>query len=95
MTFGGKSNDLSIKVGNKTITKSTEEKILGVSLDKQLSRIIKRHTYNRYAGQKLHDLSPISYLLGTEKLKHRMLAFIVPQFSSATAPLCRCLRPTF
>ena len=37
MIFGGKSHDLSIKVGNITITESTEEKVLGVTLDKQLS----------------------------------------------------------
>ena len=37
MIFDEKSNDLSIKVGSRTITESREEKLLGVTLDKKLS----------------------------------------------------------
>ena len=81
MIFGQKSNDLSIKIGSTTIVESTEEKLLGVTLDKQLS--FKTHVKSlcKKAGQKLHVLSRISYLLDTEKLKHIMRAFILSQFS--------------
>ena len=37
MIFGEKKNDLSIKFEVQTIKESTEEKLLGVTLDKQLS----------------------------------------------------------
>ena len=81
MIFSQKSNDLSIKIGSTTIIESTEEKLLGVTLDKQLS--FKTHVKSlcKKAGQKLHALSCISYLLDTEKLKHIMRAFILSQFS--------------
>ena len=81
MIFGEKSNDLSIKIGSTTITESREEKLLGVTLDKQLS--FKTHVQSlcKKASQKLHALSRISYLLDTEKLKHIMRAFILSQFS--------------
>ena len=36
---------------------------------------------SKKAGQKLHALSRISYLLDSEKLKHIMRAFIMPQFN--------------
>ena len=79
MIFGEKSNDLSIKIGSTTITGSREEKLLGVTLDKQLS--FKTHVQSlcKKASQKLHALSRISYLLDTEKLKHIMRAFILSQ----------------
>ena len=81
MIFGEKTNDLSIKSGDTTIIESTEEKLLGVTLDKQLS--FKTHVQSlcKKASQKLHALSRISYLLDTEKLKHIMRAFILSQFS--------------
>ena len=81
MIFGEKSNDLSIKIGNTTIKESTEEKLLGVTLDKQLS--FKTHVQSlcKKASQKLHAISRISYLLDTEKLRQVMRAFILSQFS--------------
>ena len=81
MIFGEKSNGLSIKIGSVTITESREEKLLGVTLDKQLS--FKTHVQSlcKKASQKLLALSRISYLLDTEKVKHIMRAFILSQFS--------------
>ena len=81
MIFGEKTNDLSIKIGDTTIIESTEEKLLGVTLDKKLS--FKTHVQSlcKKASQKLYALSRISYLLETEKLKHIMRAFILSQFS--------------
>ena len=81
MIFGEKSNNLSIKIGNTTIKESTEEKLLGVTLDKQFS--FKTHVQSlcKKASQKLHAISRISCLLDTEKLKQVMRAFILSQFS--------------
>ena len=38
MIFGEKTNDLSIKIGDTTIIESTEEKLLGVTLDMDLPK---------------------------------------------------------
>ena len=84
MIFGQKSNDLSIKIGSTTIVESTEEKLLGVTLDKQLSFKTHVKLQCKKAGQKLHALSRISYLLDTEKLRHIMRDLFFP--SLATAP---------
>ena len=81
MIFSEKSNDFSIKIGSTTITERKEEKLLGVTLDKQLS--FKPHVQSlcKKASQTLHALSRISYLLDTEKLKHIMRVFLLSQFS--------------
>ena len=81
MIFGEKSNDLSIKIGSTTITESREEKLLGATLDKQLSFKTHVQLLCKKASQKLHALSRTSYLFDTEKLKHIMRAFILSQFS--------------
>ena len=36
MLFGDKSNDVSLNIGRITIKESTEEKLLGIILDKRL-----------------------------------------------------------
>ena len=36
MVFGDKSNDVTLNIGSITIKESTEEKLLGVILDKNL-----------------------------------------------------------
>ena len=81
MIFGEKSNDLSIKIGNKTIIESIEERLLGVILDKKLSFKTHVRSLCKKAGQKLYALSRISYLLDSEKLKNIMRAFIMSQFN--------------
>ena len=81
MIFGEESNDLSIKIGNTTIIESIEERLLGVILDKKLSFKTHVRSLSKKAGQKLHALSRISYLLDSEKLKHIMRAFTMSQFN--------------
>ena len=81
MIFGEKSNDLSIKIGSASIMESSEEKMLGVTLDKQLSFKTHIQSLCKKASQKLEALSHISYLLDTEKVKHIMQAFILSQLS--------------
>ena len=81
MIFGEKINNLSIKIGSTAITESSEEKLLGVTLDKQLSSKTLAPSLCKNAGQKLLAVSRISFLLDTEKLLHIMRAFILSQFS--------------
>ena len=81
LVFGEKNNDVSVRIGATTITESVEEKLLGVTLDKNLD--FKNHvsTLCRKAGQKLHALARISNYVDVEKLRIMMNAFIVSQFS--------------
>ena len=81
MVFGDKSNNVSINIGSVTINESTEEKLLGVILDKKLSFKQQVKSLCKKAGQKLHTLSRISYFLDTEQLKRIMKAFILSQFN--------------
>ena len=73
-----------MQIGATTVTDSVEEKLLGVTLDKNLD--FKRHvnTLCKKAGQKLHALAPISYLsyyVAVEKWMVMMNAFVVSHFS--------------
>ena len=77
-----------IKIGSTTIIESREDKLLGVTLDKQLSSKTHVQSLCKKASQKLHALSRISHLLGTEKLKHIMRALSYPNL--ATAPWFGC-----
>ena len=53
MVFGDKSNDVTLNIGSITIKESTEEKLLGVILDKNLC--FKQHVKSicKKTGQKL------------------------------------------
>ena len=68
MVFGDKSNDVTLNIGSITIKESTEEKLLGVILDKNLCIKQKVKSVCKKAGQKLHALSRISCLLDTDQL---------------------------
>ena len=81
MVFGDKSNDISLNIGSVRIKESTEEKLLGVILDKTLCFKQQVRSICKKAGQKLHALSRISHFLDTEKLKRIMKAFILSQFN--------------
>ena len=67
MTFSTSSTDTSIHVGNAQIKESSEEKLLGVTLDKHLT--FKPHVRNlcKKANQKIHGPARISKYLETEK----------------------------
>ena len=81
MIFGEKTNDLSIKIENTTIIESQEGKLLGVTLDKQLSFKTYVQSLRKKAGQRLQAPVRTSYLLDTEKLRHIMRDFVLSQFS--------------
>ena len=69
MIFGEKSNNLSMKIGNTTIKESTEEKLLGVTLDKHFS--FKTHVQSlcKKASQKHHAISSI-YIACRHRYRH-------------------------
>ena len=81
MVFGDKSNDVSVNIGRITIKESTEEKLLGVILDKKLCFKQQIKSVCKKAGQKLHALTRISYFLDTDQLKRIMKTFILSQFN--------------
>ena len=81
MVFGDKSNDVSLNIGRITIKESTEEKLLGVILDKRLYFKQQIKSICKKAGQKLYALSRISCFLDIDKLKRIMKAFILSQFN--------------
>ena len=68
MVFGDKSNDIALNIGSVRIKERTEEKLLGVILDKMLCFKEQVRSICKKAGQKLHALSRISHFLDTEKL---------------------------
>ena len=75
MTFSTSSTDTSIHVGNAQIKESSEEKLLGVTLDKH--RTFKSHVSN----QKIHGIARISKYMETEKIVLLMKTFIMSQFN--------------
>ena len=81
MIFGGKSNEVSVKIGEANIKESKEEKLIGIIFDQKLS--FKQHvkTLCKKANQKIHALARISCYMGTEKLKLVMQAFVLSHFS--------------
>ena len=68
MIFGGKSNEVSIKIGDANVKECKDEKLLGIIFDQAMS--FKQHVTTRCkkASQKLHALARISCYMDTEKL---------------------------
>ena len=81
LTFGEKNNDVSVQIGATTITESVQEKLLGVTLDKNLNFKNHVNTLCRKAGHKLHAPARITNYVDVEKLRVMMNAFIIFQFS--------------
>ena len=81
MISGGKSNEVSVKIGEANVKESKEEKLLGIIFDQTLS--FKQHfkTLCKRASQKLHALARISCCMDTEMLKQVMQASVVSHFS--------------
>ena len=81
MIFGGKSDEVSVKIGEANVKESKEEKLLGIIFYQTLS--FKQHvkTLCKKASQKLHALARISSYMDTEKLKQVMQAFVLSHFS--------------
>ena len=76
-------DNVSVKLGNETITTSNSVKLLGVIIDKNLN--FTDHVSNLYkkGNQKLHALARISQYLTEDKLKIIMKTFITSQFNYA------------
>ena len=81
LTFGTIQSNIKIKIGEAIVEESSEEKLLGVILDKKcnlkshLSSLCKRTT------QKLHALARVSTFMCPGKLRLLMNSFINAQFS--------------
>ena len=80
-TKDGKTNDVSVTVGNPLIKESIQEKLLGVTIDKDLS--FKNHLDSlcKTASQKLHALARKSKIMDTDRIVLMMNAFVMSQFS--------------
>ena len=81
LVFGDKTNDVSVKVGNSLIKESSEEKLLGVTIDKNLSFKTHLNSLCKKASQKLHALARISKFMDTDKRVMMMNTFVMSQFS--------------
>ena len=81
LTFGNMSSDsVSVKIGSSTIANSTEEKLLGVTLDSKLT--FEQHVSNlcQKVSNKLYALSRIAHYMDQAKLRMLMTSFINSQF---------------
>ena len=81
LVFVDKTNDVSVTVGNSLIKESSEEKLLGVTIDKDLSFKTHLDSLCKKATQKLHALARISKFMDTEKIVLMMNTFVMSQFS--------------
>ena len=81
LTFGTSQDDTKITVGEAIVKESSEEKLLGVTIDKNLN--FKSHVSNlcKKASQKLHALARVSAFMNPDELRLLMNSFIKSQFS--------------
>ena len=81
INFSKSNNDTSLKIDNTIIKSSKEQKLLGISIDNNLS--FKGHVQSlcKKASQKLHALSRISNYMDDKQVKQTMRVFILSQFS--------------
>ena len=81
LTFGTSQDDIKITVGEAIVKESSEEKLLGVTTDKDLN--FKNHVSNlcKRASQKLHALARVSAFMNPDKLRLLRNIFIKSQFS--------------
>ena len=77
LIFGGKNTDVSVHIGETRVTESVEEKLLGVTLDKNLGFKSHVNAICKKAGQKLHALARISSYMNVEKLRIMMNTFVM------------------
>ena len=81
LTFRNMSGDsVSVKIGSSTIANSTEEKLLGVTLDSKLT--FEQHVSNlcQKVSNKLYALSRIAHYMDHARLRMLMTSFINSQF---------------
>ena len=70
-----------MNIGSSCIEQSDTEKLLGITLDKNLNYNYHAADICKKAGQKLHALARVAKFMDQEKLKTVMNAFILSQFS--------------
>ena len=80
LIFGKKNIDVSVQIHATSMTESAEEKLLVVTLDKQLD-FESVNSLCKKVWQKLHALSRVSNYVDLEKLRIMMSAFVVSQSS--------------
>ena len=80
-SIGDKTNYVSVTVGNSLIKESIEEKLLAVTIDKDLS--FKNHLDSlcKKLSQKLHALARISEFMDTDRIVLMMNTSVMSQFS--------------
>ena len=93
LTFGTIQSNIKIKIGEAIVEESSEEKLLGVIIDKKLS--FKSHISSlcKRASQKLHAVARVSTFMDPVKLRLLMNSFINAQFSYC--PLIGCFMTEF
>ena len=81
LTFGTKQDDIKITIGEAIVEESSEEKLLGVMIYKNLN--VKSHVSNlsKRASQKIHARARVSPFMDPDKLRLPMNCFIKSQFS--------------
>ena len=84
LIFGGKNTDVSVHISETMVTESVEEKLLGVTLDKNLDFKSHANAICKKAGQKLQALTRISSYMNVEKSRIMMNTFAMSQFSYCT-----------
>ena len=81
MLFGNNSPGISVNIGSSCIEQSDKEKVLGITLDKNLNFNYHVADICKISGQKLHALALVTKFMDQEKLTTVMNAFILSQFS--------------
>ena len=79
--FGTIQRIIQIKIGEAIVEKSSEEKLLGVILDKKLNFNSHFSSLCRRASQKLHALARVSTFMDPGKLRLQVNSFINAHFS--------------
>ena len=72
--------DLSIKVGNDIVHKSTQVKLLGIVFDTTLNFDAHVSKLCKKANQRFHALLRVSKYMSNDKLRIVMNSFIISQF---------------
>ena len=81
MIFGEKSEKVKTHVGEAVIEDSGKETLLGITVDTKLSFRTHVQSLCRKTSQKLHDLSRISAIMDSKKIKLMVNTFVFSYFS--------------
>ena len=81
LSNAGNQKEFTITVGNKCISNSSEEKIIGVYFDDKLNFHVHLSKLCKRASRKLHALARISNYMSCKQRKIIMNAFITSQFN--------------